>query len=85
MNTIQTVKLSDTKKYTIEPSMVYDEEKGGLIPVFYTEVLVLEGFNWTTIDTFMAFLLIRSISLSIDIERRGGITDDETMGLCRIV
>lgn len=55
MNSVQTIKLSDTKKYTIESSMVYDEEKGGLIPVFYTEVLVLEGFNWTPIDTFMAF------------------------------
>ena len=53
-NTIQTVKLSDTKKYTIESSHVYDEEKG-LIPVFYTEVLVLEGFTWTAIDSFMAF------------------------------
>lgn len=55
MNSVQTIKLSDTKKYTIESSMVYDEEKGGLIPVFYTEALVLEGFNWTPIDTFMAF------------------------------
>lgn len=54
MNTVQTVKLSDTKKYTIEPSMIYDEEKG-LIPVFFTQVLVLEGFTWTVIDTYMGF------------------------------
>ena len=54
MNNIQTIKLSDTRKYTIESSHVYDEEHG-LIPVFYTEVLVLEGFTWTAIDSFMAF------------------------------